>query len=63
MNKANSSSERPIIDIEQIQSNHNGGTLLFREGLLYIFTGDGGGTGDPFNSAQDLYVLYNLKVH
>jgi len=57
MNRADPASKRIIIDVEQIGPNHNGGTLLFREGLLYIFTGDGGLSGDPYNNAQDTKSL------
>jgi hypothetical protein len=35
-------------------SNHNGGALRFGgDGNLYLGTGDGGGGGDPFETAQD----------
>jgi glucose/arabinose dehydrogenase len=34
--------------------NHYGGQLAFgNDGMLYLSTGDGGGAGDPANSAQD----------
>lgn len=39
-------------------TNHNGGTLAFgSDNYLYWSTGDGGGTGDPFNNAQNLTSL------
>jgi glucose/arabinose dehydrogenase len=39
-------------------TNHNGGTLAFgRDGYLYLSTGDGGGSGDPGENAQDINDL------
>ena len=39
------------------QSNHNGGWTAFKGNLLYVSTGDGGGTGDQPNNAQNKGVL------
>ena len=40
-----------ILEIEQPESNHNGGMLSFgQDGYLYIGTGDGGGGGDAHGS-------------
>lgn len=39
-------------------SNHNGGQLLFGpDDYLYIFTGDGGGSGDPGENSQNRISL------
>ena len=52
---ADSSSETILLQFEQPASNHNGGDLHFGpDGYLYIATGDGGGSRDQFQNAQDL---------
>jgi len=49
----------PVIGIPHSeQANHNGGQIHFGpDGRLYISTGDGGGGGDPFETAQSLTSL------
>ena len=40
------------------QSNHNGGLLAFGlDGMLYAGLGDGGGSGDPFQTGQNQNAL------
>lgn len=55
---ADLSTELPILGYAQPFANHNGGNLAFGpEGYLYISSGDGGGSGDPGNRAQDINEL------
>ncbi|MEL7472296.1 MAG: PQQ-dependent sugar dehydrogenase [Planctomycetota bacterium] len=58
-NVVDPASRLPIIRYNQTNSNHNGGWIGFSplDDYLYIPTGDGGGSGDPSDDAQDLTQL------
>lgn len=50
-NKADVASKRVVMEIEEPESNHNGGDLVFGpDDYLYICLGDGGGGGDRHGS-------------
>ncbi len=53
------STRRVVITIPHPgEANHNGGNLVLGpDGMLYISTGDGGGSGDPLRNAQNLTSL------
>jgi len=46
--------QQQIIEVDQFAANHNGGDIAFGpDRLLYFGLGDGGGGGDPNETAQD----------
>jgi glucose/arabinose dehydrogenase len=56
--RADPSSARPLLRIDQPFGNHNGGGIEFGpDGYLYIGTGDGGSGGDPMGNGQSLQTL------
>jgi len=59
-NTANLTSQRVLLSLSQPHSNNNGGQLLFKDGYLLVFLGDGGGGWDTFQNGQNLYVLLSL---
>lgn len=57
-NIADTSSELLILNVDQPQGNHNGGSIEFGpDGFLYIALGDGGGANDTSNNAQNPMLL------
>src|SRR5437016_12668131 len=57
-NRADPTSERQILIVDQPFDNHNGGQLAFGpDGYLYIAFGDGGSGGDPQGNGQKRSTL------
>jgi glucose/arabinose dehydrogenase len=63
-NIADPNSENILLTITQPNDNHNAGDLKFSpiDGFLYIPLGDGGGSGDTANNAQNLTLLLGKIV-
>jgi glucose/arabinose dehydrogenase len=55
--RANPSSRRLVLRVNDPYENHNGGWLAFKGSYLYIAFGDGGSGGDPGNRGQRLDTL------
>lgn len=52
------STEAVVMEFDQPAANHNAGDIHFGpDGLLYIASGDGGGSGDPSNAGQTTTTL------
>jgi glucose/arabinose dehydrogenase len=58
-NVADPASARELLRFYDPGGNHNGGMIEFgNDGMLYIAIGDGGGTGDPGDNAQNVARLF-----
>ena len=57
------SMEEIVLTMPQNATNHNGGQIMFGpDGFLYAGFGDGGGSGDPFDQAQDTSNLMGTII-
>jgi hypothetical protein len=62
-NTGDPTTEELLLFIDQPNSNHNGGRMLFGDdGMLYFASGDGGGANDTNNNAQNLNVLLGKLI-
>jgi len=62
-NLADPNSETVLLSVTQPFANHNGGRLQFGpDGMLYLGLGDGGGSFDPDNNAQNGSTLLGKLI-
>jgi hypothetical protein len=61
-NLADPASELNFFSLAQPFGNHNGGTLAIRGDFLYLGLGDGGGSNDPDDRAQNNSNLFGQMV-
>ena len=62
-NIADPSSEHVVLSVSQPFSNHNGGQLLFQDGYLLVFLGDGGAGGSPWPWTQSVCLYNNNYIY
>jgi glucose/arabinose dehydrogenase len=61
--RADGTTRREILTVEQPARNHNGGMIAFGpDGYLWIGMGDGGGANDRFNQAQNPATLLGAML-
>jgi glucose/arabinose dehydrogenase len=58
--RASRASRRLVLGMADPEDNHNGGLLVFHDGLLYIGTGDGGGANDQHGARGNAQNLNSL---
>src|SRR4051812_23064337 len=59
--RANPSTARVVLQMPNLEPNHNGGLMLFApDGLMYVGTGDGGGANDQHGATGNAQNLGSL---
>jgi glucose/arabinose dehydrogenase len=58
--RADRSSARLVLRMADPEANHNGGLMIFHNGLMYVGTGDGGGANDQHGSRGNAQSLSSL---
>ncbi len=62
-NRADPGSGRELLFLDQPQSFHQAGMMIFGpDGYLWMSSGDGGGIGDQYGHAQDPHTLFGVLL-